>query len=776
MAAGQAPLHELVHEGGVQLRHRHHVGVVQVRGVGRGTEERDAGPGGARLSLRGARHGPISSSKGCVADSSKGIATVPRSPTIRTWLTLPHVDRHHRRPPGPRRDRRRTSSPSATPAARPARCSRPPTEPLPDVLGRPRRPRLARACTSPRSTAAPATGSRSSSSWSRSSAGPIAPGPFVPDRDRQRRARRRRRRRHQGAAACPASPTARRIGAVALGGVGHRHRRHGVRRRRRRARRRAGRRAARRRPATTSPSSRSATASRSRRRRTSTRPAARARVTLDGAPATVLPGARQVARRPRPRASSSAEAVGVARECTEHGRRLRQGARAVRPRRSPCTRRSSTTAPTWSWPPSWRPAPCGTRPGPRRPAATSSPTPPRSPPRWPRPAADLCANLNTQVHGGIAITWEHDAHLYMRRATDAARAASTPTQAAADLADLTRRGVVRGQGRRAAARGRADPRRGAGVRRARSRTCPPSEQRAKLIETGYVMPHWPKPYGRDAGAVEQLVIEQEFAAAGVKRPALRHHRLDHPHAHPVRHRGPGRPLGAPGARPGRHLVPAVQRARRRLRRRRRQDEGHPGRRRLARQRPEGVDQRRPRRRHGLRHRAHQPRRAQARRHHDDGRSTCTPRASRCGRCKMTTGDSEFNEVFFNDVFVPDDDVVGPVDGGWTVARATLGNESVSIGGGEGGMSMPGAMLDRAVRRPPRAARRRRRPRRSLHRRPPGDGPAQPAQRQPRRRRRRARARGRHHQARAVRDRPRGGRDPHRAQRPGRRLHGRRRRR
>ena len=52
--------------------------------------------------------------------------------------------------------------------------------------------------------------------------------------------------------------------------------------------------------------------------------------------------------------------------------------------------------------------------------------------------------------------------------------------------------------------------------------------------------------------------------------------------------------------------------------------------------------------------------------------------------KMATGGSEFNEVFFNDVFVPDDDVVGPVDGGWTVARATLGNESVSIGGGSGG--------------------------------------------------------------------------------------------
>jgi alkylation response protein AidB-like acyl-CoA dehydrogenase len=60
--------------------------------------------------------------------------------------------------------------------------------------------------------------------------------------------------------------------------------------------------------------------------------------------------------------------------------------------------------------------------------------------------------------------------------------------------------------------------------------------------------------------------------------------------------------------------------------------------------------------------------------------------------RMTSGGSEFNEVFFNDVFVPDDDVVGPVDGGWTVARATLGNESVSIGGGQGGMSMPGSAL------------------------------------------------------------------------------------
>ena len=87
---------------------------------------------------------------------------------------------------------------------------------------------------------------------------------------------------------------------------------------------------------------------------------------------------------------------------------------------------------------------------------------------------------------------------------------------------------------------------------------------------------------------------------------------------------------------------------------------------------------------------------------------------------MTTGASEFNEVFFNDVFVPDDDVVGPVDGGWTVARATLGNESVSIGGGDGGMALPGDAPDRPVRRPPRATAGGARADRPLHRRPPGD--------------------------------------------------------
>ena len=57
------------------------------------------------------------------------------------------------------------------------------------------------------------------------------------------------------------------------------------------------------------------------------------------------------------------------------------------------------------------------------------------------PAADECANLNIQVHGGIGFTWEHDAHLYLRRAT-ALYSLLDVEAAAADVADLVRDGVT----------------------------------------------------------------------------------------------------------------------------------------------------------------------------------------------------------------------------------------------------------------------------------------------------------------------------------------------
>jgi alkylation response protein AidB-like acyl-CoA dehydrogenase len=57
--------------------------------------------------------------------------------------------------------------------------------------------------------------------------------------------------------------------------------------------------------------------------------------------------------------------------------------------------------------------------------------------------------------------------------------------------------------------------------------------------------------------------------------------------------------------------------------------------------------------------------------------------------RQLTGEAEFNEVFLTDVRLADSDRLGAVGEGWRVARTTLMNERVSIGGGalprEGGM-------------------------------------------------------------------------------------------
>jgi alkylation response protein AidB-like acyl-CoA dehydrogenase len=45
-----------------------------------------------------------------------------------------------------------------------------------------------------------------------------------------------------------------------------------------------------------------------------------------------------------------------------------------------------------------------------------------------------------------------------------------------------------------------------------------------------------------------------------------------------------------------------------------------------------------------------------------------------------TGEAEFNEVFFNDVRIPDSDRIDVVGAGWRVALTTLMNERVAIGG------------------------------------------------------------------------------------------------
>src|SRR5271166_3796037 len=240
-----------------------------------------------------------------------------------------------------------------------------------------------------------------------------------------------------------------------------------------------------------------------------------ARVRLDAAPATVLPGARglltDVAR-----AVLAAEAAGIAGETTEqaaeYAKIRQQFGRPIatfQAVKHHCA--NMLVAAELAAAAGWDAGRAGIDGGDqlRYTAAIAA--------ALAVPAAVSNASLNIQVHGGIGFTWEHDAHLYLRRAAAIAAVVDTE-QAAIEVTDLVRRGV-----RRAAAielPAEAEPIRAAiGPDVARLRDLAGQARKQALIESGYVMPHWPKPWGRDASAIEQLVIEQEFAAARIKRPS-----------------------------------------------------------------------------------------------------------------------------------------------------------------------------------------------------------------------------------------------------------------
>jgi alkylation response protein AidB-like acyl-CoA dehydrogenase len=296
------------------------------------------------------------------------------------------------------------------------------------------------------------------------------------------------------------------------------------------------------------------------------------------------------------------------------------------------------------------------------------------------PAAYDDAQLDIQVHGGIGFTWEHDAHLYLRRAV-ALGAVLDVDAAAVEVVAQVRKGTrlvravelppeaeaIRDQVRAFAAEVKALP----------------EEQRTpKLVSSGYAVPHWPRPYGLEAGAVEQLVIEEEFRAAGIKKPSysitgwviltLIQHGTDDQVA--------------------RWVQPALDQQVIWCQLFSEPDAGSDA---------AGVKTKATRVDGGWLVNGQKVWTSGA---HEAGFGLATVRTNpdvpkhqgittmvidmkgpgvETRPIKMPTGASEFNEVFFNDVFVPDDDVVGVVDQGWTVARATLGNESVSLGGSDG---------------------------------------------------------------------------------------------
>ncbi|WP_029116766.1 acyl-CoA dehydrogenase [Mycobacterium sp. URHB0044] len=293
-------------------------------------------------------------------------------------------------------------------------------------------------------------------------------------------------------------------------------------------------------------------------------------------------------------------------------------------------------------------------------------------------AAKVNARDCIQVLGGIGITWEHDAHLYMRRAYALAQFLGGKSRWLRRSAELTRAGVRRQL--HVDVTGADDIRPEIAAIAADIAVLPQEKRQVALAETGLMAPHWPKPYGRGASPAEQLVIDQELAAAGVQRPDISigwwaaPTILEHGTPEQIERFIPATLTGEvywcqlfsePGA--GSDLASLRTKAVRTdggwlltgqkvwTSNAHRADWGVC----LARTNPDApkhkgityflVDMRSP----GI-----------------DIRPL-----------REITGENLFNEVFFDDLFVPDEMVVGTVDGGWPLARTTLANERVAMASG-----------------------------------------------------------------------------------------------
>ncbi|MGW5575160.1 acyl-CoA dehydrogenase [Nocardia thailandica] len=124
-----------------------------------------------------------------------------------------------------------------------------------------------------------------------------------------------------------------------------------------------------------------------------------------------------------------------------------------------------------------------------------------------------------QVHGGIGFTWEHDAHLYYRRALALRGALGVRDERAERVAAYALAGATlsteldlpaEAEEIRAAVRAEL-----AGIAELDE-----DDQLIALGDGGWNLPHLPAPYGRSAGPLEQVVIAQEIKASGIDMPQL----------------------------------------------------------------------------------------------------------------------------------------------------------------------------------------------------------------------------------------------------------------
>ena len=134
-------------------------------------------------------------------------------------------------------------------------------------------------------------------------------------------------------------------------------------------------------------------------------------------------------------------------------------------------------------------------------------------------AAQRCTQDCIQVHGGIGFTWEHDTNVYYRRALVIAAGFGRKTaypQRVLDTATSTGMRALDIDLDPDTEKLRDEIRAEVAGLKEISR----EERNTAIAEGGWVLPYLPKPWGRDANPVEQIIIAQEFNTGRVRRPPI----------------------------------------------------------------------------------------------------------------------------------------------------------------------------------------------------------------------------------------------------------------
>ncbi|MEX6464572.1 acyl-CoA dehydrogenase family protein [Dietzia cinnamea] len=285
-----------------------------------------------------------------------------------------------------------------------------------------------------------------------------------------------------------------------------------------------------------------------------------------------------------------------------------------------------------------------------------------------------------QILGGIGFTFEHEAHFYMRRASALRQIIGGSARWRRSLAELTLAGRRRHLDIDLSEIDGLDATREE-IRAlvAKVAAAEGDERKQALADTGLFMPHLPEPWGLGAGPAEQLLIDSELEAAGVTRhditiggwavPTILQAAPQHADllvrdtmAGKIRwcqlfsEPGAGSDLAALRTTAekvdggwklnGQKVWTSLAREADWAMCLARTDSGAPKHKGityfLVDMRSEGI---------------------------------------RTRPLREITGEALFNEVYLEDLFVPDEFQIGTVNDGWKIARTTLANERVAMGGG-----------------------------------------------------------------------------------------------